>query len=48
MTFHDGSKLSSADVVFSLNRVKDPATGSVAKALAAQMTHDRARMARPP
>ncbi len=38
VTFHDGSKFTSADAVYSLNRVKDPRTGSVAKALAAQMT----------
>ena len=38
VTFHDGSKFTSADVVYSLNRVKDPKTGSVARALATQMT----------
>jgi peptide/nickel transport system substrate-binding protein len=38
VTFHDGSKLTPADVVYSLNRVKDPKTGSTARALATQMT----------
>ena len=38
ITFHDGAKFSSADVVYSLNRVKNPETGSVARALATQMT----------
>ena len=37
VTFHDGSNLTPADVVYSLNRVKDPATGSIARALAVQM-----------
>ena len=37
VTFHDGSTFSSADAVYSLNRVKDPKTGSVARALATQM-----------
>jgi peptide/nickel transport system substrate-binding protein len=37
VTFHDGSSLTPADVVYSLNRVKDPATGSIARALAVQM-----------
>lgn len=35
--FHDGAPLTSADVVYSLNRVKDPKTGSSARALAASM-----------
>lgn len=35
--FHDGKELTSEDVVFSLNRHHDPATGSKAKALADQM-----------
>lgn len=35
VTFHDGKLLTSADVVYSLVRHKDPAAGSVAKALAA-------------
>ncbi len=38
VTFHDGAKLTSADVVYTLNRVKDPKTGSTARALATQMT----------
>jgi peptide/nickel transport system substrate-binding protein len=38
VTFHDGSKLTPADVVYSFNRVKDPKTGSTARALATQMT----------
>ena len=37
VTFHDGSNLTPADIVYSLNRVKDPATGSIARALAVQM-----------
>ena len=37
VTFHDGSPLTAADVVYSLNRHKDPATGSVARALATPM-----------
>jgi len=35
--FHDGSPLTAADVAYSLSRHKDPATGSVARALASQM-----------
>lgn len=35
--FHDGSPLTSADVVYTLQRIKDPATGSTARALATQM-----------
>lgn len=35
--FHDGSPLTSADVVYTLNRIKDPAIGSTARALATQM-----------
>lgn len=35
VTFHDGKPLTSGDVVYSLLRHKDPAVGSVAKALAA-------------
>ena len=38
VTFHDGSAFTAADAVYSLNRVKDPKTGSVARALATQMT----------
>ncbi|HEY1391944.1 MAG TPA: ABC transporter substrate-binding protein [Methylibium sp.] len=37
VSFHDGKPLSPADVVFSLMRHKDPATGSKAKALADQI-----------
>jgi peptide/nickel transport system substrate-binding protein len=37
VTFHDGSKLTPADVVYSLNRIKDPKSGSSARALATQM-----------
>ena len=37
VTFHDGSKLTPADVVYSLTRIKDPKTGSSARALAAPM-----------
>lgn len=37
VTFHDGTPLTADDVVFSLARHKDPATGSAAKALAAPM-----------
>ena len=35
--FHDGAPLTAADVVYSLNRHKDPATGSAARALALPM-----------
>ncbi|TFV37350.1 ABC transporter substrate-binding protein [Bradyrhizobium niftali] len=35
--FHDGSPLTSADVVYSLSRHKDPAVGSGVRVLAAQM-----------
>jgi peptide/nickel transport system substrate-binding protein len=37
ITFHDGAPLTADDVVYSLARHKDPATGSAAKALAAPM-----------
>lgn len=40
--FHDGKALAPADVVFSLLRHKDPATGSKVKALAEQMASVRA------
>ena len=40
--FHDGKPLTSADVVFSLLRHKDPAIGSKAKSLAEQMTEVKA------
>ena len=40
--FHDGKPLTSADVVYSLARHMDPAVGSKAKALAAQMTEIKA------
>ena len=36
--FADGSALTPADVVFTINRVKDPATGSSGRALATQIT----------
>lgn len=42
VTFHDGKKLSSADVVYSLQRHLDPKVGSIAKALAAQMKEIKA------
>ena len=35
VTFHDGKPLTSADVVYSLQRHLDPAVGSIAKPLAA-------------
>ncbi len=38
VTFHDGKPLTPADVVFSLNRHKDPATASRARSLAMQMS----------
>lgn len=41
VTFHDGKKLTPADVVFSLARHKDPATASRARSLAMQMTEIR-------
>ncbi|HMK82024.1 MAG TPA: ABC transporter substrate-binding protein, partial [Xanthobacteraceae bacterium] len=37
ITFHDGAPLTAEDVVYSLARHKDPATGSAARALAAPM-----------
>lgn len=37
VTFADGSALTPADVVFTINRVKNPATGSSARALASQI-----------
>ncbi len=37
VTFHDGKPLTADDVVFSLNRHKDPATASRARSLALQM-----------
>lgn len=37
ITFHDGSPLTAADVVYTLERIKDPRTGSTARALATQM-----------
>jgi peptide/nickel transport system substrate-binding protein len=38
VTFHDGSTLTPADVIFTVNRIKDPKTGSSARALATQIT----------
>jgi peptide/nickel transport system substrate-binding protein len=35
--FADGSPLTPADVIFTVNRIRDPATGSSARALAAQI-----------
>lgn len=40
--FHDGKELTGADVVWSLQRHKDPAVGSIAKTLAAQMDEIKA------
>jgi peptide/nickel transport system substrate-binding protein len=40
--FHDGKDMTSADVVYSLNRHKDPKVGSIAKTLAAQMQEIKA------
>jgi peptide/nickel transport system substrate-binding protein len=42
VTFHDGKPLTPQDVVYSLMRHKDPATGSKAKALADQITEVKA------
>jgi peptide/nickel transport system substrate-binding protein len=42
VTFHDGKALTADDVVYSLNRHKDKATGSRANALAAQMEEIKA------
>lgn len=42
VTFHDGSPLTAEDVVYSLNRHKDKATGSRANALATQMEEIKA------
>lgn len=42
VTFHDGKALSPADVVYSIGRHKDPATGSRAKVLADQIESVRA------
>jgi peptide/nickel transport system substrate-binding protein len=38
IVFADGSPLTPADVIFSFKRIKDPATGSSARALATQIT----------
>ncbi|MGR3248755.1 MAG: ABC transporter substrate-binding protein [Paracoccus sp. (in: a-proteobacteria)] len=38
VAFHDGKTLTAADVVYSMNRHKDPAVGSKAAAIAEQMT----------
>ena len=40
--FHDGKPLTSADVVYSLLRHKDPKVGSIAKTLAAQIQEVKA------
>ena len=37
IVFADGSKLTPADVIFTIGRIKDPATGSSARALATQI-----------
>ena len=42
LRFHDGTPLTSADVVYSLTRHKDPATASKARALALQMEEIKA------
>lgn len=42
VTFHDGKNLTSADVVYSLKRHKDPATGSKIAAIAEQFESIRA------
>jgi peptide/nickel transport system substrate-binding protein len=42
VTFHDGKALTSADVVYSLNRHNDPKVGSKVKALAEQFASVRA------
>lgn len=42
VTFHDGKSLTSADVVFSLNRHLDPAVGSKVNALAKQIVSVKA------
>ncbi len=42
VTFHDGSPFTSADVVYSLARHKDPKTSSVVRPLAAQMNEIKA------
>lgn len=42
VTFHDGSKLRADDVVFSLLRLQDPASGSKVKPIASQMASVRA------
>jgi peptide/nickel transport system substrate-binding protein len=38
ITFHDGSALTPQDVIYSINRIKDPKSGSIARALAVQLT----------
>jgi peptide/nickel transport system substrate-binding protein len=42
VTFHDGAPLTSADVVYSLERHKDPKTSSVVKPIAEQMDEIKA------
>src|ERR1700733_12018286 len=38
VTFHDGSSLTPADVIYTINRIKDPKSGSTARALATPMS----------
>jgi peptide/nickel transport system substrate-binding protein len=38
VTFHDGSNLTPDDVIYSITRIKDPKTGSTARALATQIS----------
>jgi len=42
VTFHDGSPFTADDVVFTLNRHKDPKTGSVVRSLASAMAEIKA------
>ena len=42
VTFHDGSPFTADDVVYTLNRHKDPKTGSVVRPLASQMDEIKA------
>lgn len=42
ITFHDGSPFTADDVVYSLQRLKDPKTGSVVRPLASQMEEIKA------
>ncbi len=43
VTFHSGRKLTAADVIFTLDKVKDPAVGAANQKIAAQITSAQAK-----